>query len=702
MDVIESPAEAVQPIKFGKGRRDALIKHLQDETNAIINDREGKLAKWRDWVDQANSRLKRKDAGPRDANLDMTITRERLSATSARLQTPIQQQDQTMVAKPRVSGPMSHDLSLSTERFMDWMLDRAEMMILMDEWIEQFQTVPFGCVKTPWVREVTKIKRWEEIQDIEPNPEDPMDEGTLAPEIYAELKEMGEPVVRRTFEDGTARYFRELEEDKVVREGCFPFVIPAEDVLFIDAPNPDTSPLFTHRVWLTKEQIALRIKEGVYEKLTPDKKKVLDAIGTPSSERKPLMGIEENKEDDDEASGNFQRYEVLESYLCFDCGQGPTEIIVTWERASGVILRAAHNWYHKYHRPFVMTQFKRVIGSMYGIPQVFQLEPLHRAYSASINQRLDAASRANEVAVMVPPMHPMLKQMDRDYVRGGIYENPGYGENDVQTFNVSQPFTQLPQLEETFEHRADRVSNLGPASWGEEPANRPTATGSLQANEELKQPQYLQLERFIRPYSLVVRHMVARYEQAYPEGVRYYAQADPEGMQLVEQWFNWPDGDLEDQVLIETKVSSATMSKMTRKQEVIALLDKIPQIYQAIMQLGQMAAEPGNPMGIISVKLLGGLQAIFDKFLKEFDVGEREELNPDLIQEVQVVRQIQEAMAQMQQAIQQAQQANANLQAENAWLKGVGGPGGVGGASGQQPGPPGPSGMAVPPVQQSQ
>jgi hypothetical protein len=177
--------------------------------------------------------------------------------------------------------------------------------------------------------------------------------------------------------------------------------------------------------------------------------------------------------------------------------------------------------------------------------------------------------------------------------------------------------------------------------------------------------------------------MVARYEQAYPEGVRYYAQADPEGMQLVEQWFNWPDGDLEDQVLIETKVSSATMSKMTRKQEVIALLDKIPQIYQAIMQLGQMAAEPGNPMGIISVKLLGGLQAIFDKFLKEFDVGEREELNPDLIQEVQVVRQIQEAMAQMQQAIQQAQQANANLQAENAWLKGVGGPGGVGGASGQ-------------------
>jgi hypothetical protein len=95
VDVIESPAEAVQPIKFGKGRREALIKHLQSEMAAIINDREGKLAKWRDWVDQANSRLKRKDAGPRDANLDMTITRERLSATSARLQTPIQQQDQS-------------------------------------------------------------------------------------------------------------------------------------------------------------------------------------------------------------------------------------------------------------------------------------------------------------------------------------------------------------------------------------------------------------------------------------------------------------------------------------------------------------------------------------------------------------------------------------------------------------------------------
>ena len=687
MDVIESPADSVQPVKFKKDKREALIKHLEKEHAAIFNEREGKIPKWRAWVQQANSRLSRKEAGPRDSNLDMTLTRERMFQNSARLQTPIYQQDKVMVAYPRVSGPESQDFSLELERLMDYVLDRADLMQLTDDWVEQFQVFPYGVIKTPYVREVTRVKKWEEVE---------------SPEEYEELRQANFPVTRREFDDNTARYFLESEQDKTVREGCFPFVIPAEDFLFIDADNPDVSPLVTHRVWLTKDQVRYRIDLEIYDEKTPEGDKILDAIGTPSTDRDPLLGIKENENLDDDTD-SARRYEILESYLCFDCGDGPTEIIVTWERTSCTILRAVHNFYHAFHRPFVIHQYKKIIGSMYGIPLAFFLEPLHRAYSASINQRLDAASKANEVMVMLTSGHPLLKQMDKNTVRGGFYENPGFSKDDVQVFNISQPFTQLPQLEQVFEHRADRISHLSPESFGEHTQDRPTATGTLQVLEESKYPQYLELERFRKSLALCVRHMLSRYQQAYPEGLRYYIQTQsPTGMQVMDAFFKWPPGFLEDEVRIETKVSSSTMSKSIRKQEVVALLEKVPQIYQVLFQLGQMAAQPGNPISLVALKLLHGLQATFEKFLKEFDVGEKEQLNPDLIQEVQVVQQLQQAMAQMQQAIQQGQQANANLQAQNAQLKQALSGGGVGGPVGPQPSAPVPGGMGVPPVQQGQ
>ena len=57
--------------------------------------------------------------------------------------------------------------------------------------------------------------------------------------------------------------------------------------------------------------------------------------------------------------------------------------------------------------------------------------------------------------------------------------------------------------------------------------------------------------------------------------------------QLLQKFFEWPD-DIENQVIIETKVSSATMSKRLRKEEMVALMDKMPEVYQMMYQLSEM------------------------------------------------------------------------------------------------------------------
>ena len=164
-------------------------------------------------------------------------------------------------------------------------------------------------------------------------------------------------------------------------------------------------------------------------------------------------------------------------------------------------------------------------------------------------------------------------------------------------------------------------------------------------------------------------------------------------------FLEWPAEAIEDAVIIETKVTSAQMSKHLRKQEVVALLDRVPQMYETMMGMAQQAANPG-PGSMIAVKLLNAYQKTVEQFLIEFEVPGKEELNPELMQEVQVAQMVQQKMQEMQQQVQSMGQQLQNAQGQLAALQGGGPPGGPG--MGPQPGPPqgvqGPPGMAGPPA----
>lgn len=662
--------DQVQKIQFGPDRKDALLKYLEEEHRIIVQERDTMIKDWKEAVDQAQSRLKRTDAGPRDSKIDMSLTRERLNQSESRLVSPIVQADQIMVAKPNTPSPQSHDLSLQAEDVMKFILDRGETMMWASDWAEHFHVLPFGVIKTAFTYKETSYKRWEEIKDQPPGPEDPMGQGVTAAEQYMELKkEKGSKVTERQFEDGSVRYFIEVKDAKKEKAGVFPQPIPPQDFLFRDAPTLEESNLVEHRTWETKHTIKKLIKRGIYNRKDGDDL-ILEKLGEPTKKPEDLFGVNRKNSEEENIA---HKYEILESYLEFACDKedgDPVEIIVTWEPTQKIILRAIYNFHHNYCRPFVIHQFKHITGSLYGIPATFDLKYPHKAYSASINQRLDAASKAQEVAVLLPPNHPMLKQMDKRSVRGGLYENPGYRKEDIITFSVSEPsFSQLPNLEQIFEHRADRVMHLPPATWGEESADRPTATGTMAITEQSQFPQTLQLERFRDSFALVVKHMLSRYRQFYPEGMRLFLQQEDQmGQEMTSYWFNWPDGSIEDEVVLETKVSSSTMSKMIRKQEIVALLDRMPQLYQTMYQMAQMASDPMNPANMVAIKYLEGMRLTADMFFKEFEVPNKEQLNPQLAGGIyeQNMQQLQGMVGELQGQVQQMQQAGQALQNEVA------------------------------------
>ena len=694
MFTLDAPRQGVSPVKFSpKTKVDDLVNYLTQEHAQALNDRKGHEKKWKSWLEQANSRRPRAGAKARDSQLDSTLTARRLALHKPRLVNPIFQQDEIMTARSRKN--MYHDFALELEAWMDYYLDKVDMQKLCEDWVEQFDVFPVGIIKTPFVKKIKYIKQWEEI-DME---------------TYIVLEQEGQAkILRKDMTDDTQRYYIESEKRVVSFVGADPEVIPIEDFICpITTADVESADWVTHRTWQTKATVKARIREGIYNAKDQNGAKVMDALGQPSASRKKLLdhALVEGKNKEDEQSS--KQYEILETYLSYDYdGSGkPKEIIVTWERKSGCILRVVDNFYHNFCRPFVTHCYKDVHGSIYGIPATFILEPLHIAKAASVNQRLDAASKANETIIITPPgtLKDAKAVWDRDGLVGGYYEGD-ISKEDMVNASLSQPFTQLDSLETMFEREADDLMSFNDYSRGNEQIQRPTATGQVSLIEESKQPLYSQLERFRKSFALVVMHMLARYRQFYPEGMEYYIEAlDPQSQQEMEQMIlSWPDEAIEEAVIIETKVTSAQMSKHLRKQEVVALLDRVPQVYETMMGMAQAASQPG-PMSMIAAKALGGMQAVFGQFLTEFEVPGKENLNQNWVQEAQVAQMVGQQMQQMQQQIaqgqQQIQQMGPQLQAAQsqlAALQGGGGPPpGMGAGAVPPPGVQGPPGMGGPP-----
>jgi hypothetical protein len=677
----DSSQDGAASVKFGKDRREALVNLLQKEHSQAISDRAGLEKNWKLWLQQANSRRKRPDARGRDSKLDMPFTRRRIQQNAARLLNPVFQQDRLMVAK--ASFPQYHEFALALEGFMEYITGKVPLQEISEDWVEQFQIFNVGIVKTPFVRKQKHVKQWKEI----------------GYEEYAQLKEEGYPgLSKREYKDKTvpAKYF--IEEDKTVTTfvGADVQLVPIEDFICpITTADIESADWVSHRVWLTRAAVEERIKRGIYDEKDGDQK-VLDLLGKPSSERKKLLDHSTTRDDGDRGVGPSSRqYEICETYIAFDYeGKGTRrEIVVTWDRKSGAILRCVDNPYHNYCRPFVAHHYKRVHGSIYGIPATYLLEPLHVANSASFNQRLDAASKANEKIMCGPPgsCDEMKAVFDRNGLTGGFYETTA-AKDEIFEMTLSQPFTQLDTLEAQFERQGDELMHLGPYSWGNEQVQRPTATGQVTLVEESKQPQFMQLERFRRSFALVVMHMISRYRQFYPEGAQYFIEAiDPEARQALEVvTIQWPEEAIEESVIVETKVTSAQMSKQLRKQEVVAMLDRVPQLYNTMMQMAQ-GAMSGGPGAMMALKMLHGMQTLVDAFLTEFEVPKKDQLNPDLVQEAQVAQMVQQQMQALSQQVQtlQAQLAQAQPPAGAP----PGGP--MGQQAGPQPGVQGPAPMGM-------
>jgi hypothetical protein len=214
--------------------------------------------------------------------------------------------------------------------------------------------------------------------------------------------------------------------------------------------------------------------------------------------------------------------------------------------------------------------------------------------------------------------------------------------------------------------------------FGVSKADRPTATTTIKTAEEGQQPLEKQLERYRGYLADIMLTMLCRDQQFFPAGVKQYDQLM--GGSFSAATFSMPTEAIERLVLIQTKASTATLNESIRKQEIVALVERMEKAYDKILGYMQAATDPMNPIAPAALQLAKGYVELLNRMLEAFQVARRNQILPQ-----DVEREVLDARAQRLQAI--VEQQNAIIQQLEGALGVSGGPG-TGGAGGgdQAPG----------------
>ena len=608
------------------------IANLCEKIEKDLRDREPLEAKWKIAIAQYNSALQSEDrqgGESEDSELDVPSTRKFIEMAISRFLNPITQRDKIYLAKP--TKPNYFDVALAFEEFADWMVKRAPFRLFLEQFLKQAFIFTKGVAKVPFRRHTKKIKQYyHEIEDYET--------GEITQ--HDGLRNENDPVLMKSM-------FTEESAD------ANPEVISCQDFIHpMPIKSINSAPRVTHRVWKTLAELTSDIKRGVYRDKTPEGKSILAELGDPSS--KPDADLELSlhsgkKEDSDKEENDGELYEIFEVYTTRD----EEEVIITFERKSKVCLRAIENFYMEEERPFAVWSYEAILNDIDGSSLCYILEPYHRALSAILNQRLDAASRAMSQIGLFNQSLGLDKYVKNGKLSAGWYScnAPGKLSDQVEQFKMSESFSQIESLEASIKGDMQGLAALTDYNAGVEQIQRPTATGQVALLEEGKQPQYMRMESFREFLIAVGTMMIARYRQFYPVCLKYYVELkEPEEQQLVETVITWPKEYWQEQLVIEPAVTSQTMNKDLQKQEYLAIVDKWPQIAEQIMTMVQAAMSP-DPTAPVAAKLLDyQIEFILKPFMKTFEIYGDDVL--DFGEEMQIGQQFNQAIEQAQSQIQ--------------------------------------------------
>lgn len=561
---------------------------------------------WRIWRLQYENRLTREDTSDDwESDIDIPITFERSTAIVARIVNPIVQEDPIYTAKPRPTMGLDQNaiFAAQLEPYMDWTVEDWKMTSFCEQALIHSHIFPFSVVKVPFIKQTRTIQEW--VRKLDP--------------MTGQIQQVLEP------------------REYVIREGAIPEVCNPETVCWwpLRSPSVDAAEMVWHTVFMAPHEVKAEVRRGFFK----DRLSKLKLVDRGASDTAPG-----NDPDAKMANLGPTHYEIVEVYRSWEkrseaeaqdgslVEQSEVYEIILWiDRESKTLLRAIHNPFADYQRPFFFYAWEERLNELIGRSLCQRLEDIHRAISASFNQRLEAGALANATSWATDDDDFADAYEDRKIRPGEITRLTSMPREHLMEMKLSQPFSQLPELESMLEMHADKAMGTNAYTFGIEQIERPTATGQTKLMQEGQMPLFGKLRRFRDFLAEIMYAVLSRHKQMYPNGSRYWVR--DEGGNLQERVMEFPLGPIDMRVVIEIKASEAAWDKNAQKQDAIALVDRLKDSYTVLGGMIQQAAMP-SPSAPAMLKMALGFAEALRRLLKTFEVPQVDALVPDFSQEV--------------------------------------------------------------------
>jgi hypothetical protein len=654
-----------EPIKYSLKKRAKFIKKICDE---IIEAREARdeqrTKQWKISVAQYQGQLERDDAGPRDCKLDFTQSRELADSMASRVINPIMGYRQLFVAD--LQDPSYEDVAQNSEKISAHIAPKKVYLEPMHQGFQQGAIFGTTWVKLDWFKRMKTVREWS-------------------------VDDEGKPTISSA--------------EVLDREGCFPRVMHTPNMLWPQGSGDDID----LAAWIAEKYrerpsvIEKKSKREVYRRGLTAKKLVDGKIDDEAAELE--VGVE--RKDGPSPPRDDAERDLYQVFLPHP--EEDYETILWLDVDNGIELNWVENWFFDYQRPYRRFPFRSILNSLDGESLMAVLENLHKAYTALISIILDHSTRAVE---------PLLFYLEgtglRDHFAEGRLSTGAVEvssdivdelKNSIMDVNLQGRLTDLKWVLELILSHMNNVSSIAAAMFGHELAERPTAGGTDRVLTESQQPLSLFLSRWLQFWAEVHTMQFARYRQFKPDGMEFFSRSiDGLSTTLTPETISWEAGYWGEQIGFKTTVSSQTMSRDIRKQELLALLERLPQIIQGLIPLIERAVA-GDPVSMLVGQLVQRYLGMVENFFEEFEIATGgEELKDGLFSALEIGKQYAELMEGLQGQIQQLKGKLAKYEPP-AVPPGMGGPAGPEGppVGPGEVGPPpgaagmGPSGGAVPP-----
>jgi len=579
--------------------RDALSSHLTEVLDQELRNQEGRIAKLKKWEDQYKG-IKPAKNFPFDkaSNISAPLSRSNTDGIFVRLFNTIHGRKKIVLVsanKPEFVG-IDREVEGAFNYFLRNELKFKEKVF--DPLMECVKTGT-GIIKIGWKEERDAVYAYA-------TPEEEKDEHTYA------------------LQNTDAKAIKYVE---TAYSGPYIYPIARKDfVISSDAKSIQDAYICGFRKYYRRPQIELKTR-------------IKNSLGDPMYDPKEVEKITQPDQYDEQEEDKAARqdkeltktdsekpYEIWELWLSYDVDEDGEEddIVVTFHKDSGAILRCIYNPLFKKFRPFVDFKFYPVEYAFDGEGVCEILEPIQNGLDTMINQRIDSVTLANAPLIFV---RPGLGISDYKMAPGkAIPIEGGDLQNDIRIERFPGPLPQSYEEEDRLVAYGDRAIGMTPEARGMSTSDSPVVKEAA-----------VKLQEVGRKFQSGFNHVWSKFTDTFYIILEFFAQYQPEytyqertakGQFDRKKIVEFPTKFIRQSLNLEMAAASELMNQDERLQRSLTLFTLLGDYMTKMASMAQAFTSPEVPVAFKQIILDGNdiSARILRMILDDFDIKNIDEL----------------------------------------------------------------------------